>query len=95
MICFIYLNYYIVIKAQFSRIKQFFFIYNFSQEWLKAYSSMSKSTWRVERTYKSTGKFVIFKKDYRCCHFTDRRAKGEGPSKHTGCQAKLEITVQR
>ncbi|GBN52561.1 hypothetical protein AVEN_244252-1 [Araneus ventricosus] len=37
----------------------------------------------------------LFNKDYHCCLNTDRRAKGTRPTKHTGCQAKLEIVVKR
>ncbi|GBN22485.1 hypothetical protein AVEN_13872-1 [Araneus ventricosus] len=65
-----------------------------AEAWLRECSLRTKTTWRVERTYPNAVIMNLFRKDYHCCLNTDRRAKGIRPSKHTGCQAKLEIVVK-
>ncbi|KAG8186007.1 hypothetical protein JTE90_027677 [Oedothorax gibbosus] len=65
--------------------------------WVNKYEGETKTTWRVLRTFPSSGKYNVYKIHYRCCHKTDRRVKDIRirSTKHTGCEAKLQITVNR
>ncbi|XP_077356422.1 uncharacterized protein LOC144003752 [Festucalex cinctus] len=63
------------------------------QLWLKLHAV----GWRVDRTYATKGKKVIFKVDYRCQHKTRPRGpvKVPGQSKNTDCPAKMSVTLLR
>lgn len=63
--------------------------------WLKEFSDANDVTWRILRTYPSSGKINIFKIALRCQHFTDRRAKHVRTTKNTNCPAELSLTVRR
>ncbi|XP_014775784.1 uncharacterized protein LOC106873077 [Octopus bimaculoides] len=65
-----------------------------AKEWLESMQKSSLSTFRVERTYPSSGEKVLFKTEFRCQHNTKPRtatADQRKGSKNTNCPAGLSI----
>eukprot|EP00057_Strongylocentrotus_purpuratus_P010667 XP_011665141.1 PREDICTED: uncharacterized protein LOC105438693 isoform X2 [Strongylocentrotus purpuratus] len=69
-------------------------------KWLENFQESSSTTWRVKRTFPSTGLKVVFKKAYRCHHNT-RPGKGSTnagrrvASKNTNCSADMIVSIKK
>ncbi|XP_050501390.1 uncharacterized protein LOC126885128 [Diabrotica virgifera virgifera] len=68
-----------------------------AQKWLQEFSENTKTTYRVRNSFADNTAKIVFKKEYRCIHNTrpDTHKVKAPHSKHTGCNAKIIITVKQ
>ncbi|KAJ8253181.1 hypothetical protein GJAV_G00210010 [Gymnothorax javanicus] len=67
-----------------------------AREWMKAYQTISKETFRVEATKPRNGRINIMKVYYCCQHKTlPRTDTVKKSSKNTNCQARMIVTVKQ
>ncbi|KAL2102346.1 hypothetical protein ACEWY4_001514 [Coilia grayii] len=60
------------------------------EKWLEDFQQSSGFTWRKARTYPQSGRYNMFRADFRCQH----RTYGTGP-KNTNCPATLFLVLKR
>ncbi|XP_071484474.1 uncharacterized protein [Diadema antillarum] len=69
-----------------------------AKQWVIAFEKSSLCTWRVLRTFKTCGRYVTFKKSYRCHHNTrpspGANANRKTQSKNTSCPTTFTVTVK-
>lgn len=67
-------------------------------QWVEDFKRTTSCTWRVAKTFSCCGKYVTFKKAYRCQHNTCPKPgvnqKRKTPSKNTNCPTRFTVTVK-
>jgi len=61
-------------------------------EWMKNFQKTSDTQFNIHKTYVCDGRYVVFKKTYKCHHNVNRGVLGR--HKHTSCNAKATVTIR-